>query len=344
MEGGSMWSQLGGCLALAVVVLAIEAVVLGRLADYRKPSSWGGDGGRTEEGIIAAGGEGGGGGVIGSMKRWVQDHQETQILWQRYREVRHEFEGYLQEREALERPQGWAVLTTSRDNRLKVSIRWPEPSQPGKGVPLMIAEGLFKNRTADALWEAMRVGSTHKTMPRLDPFYESYTPLHVYNHQIEIGRRTTKRLLVYGKRDFIFASFEEKEAAAAATDKKAKGSQKRQGGREGGREGEQLHVTASISLSLEGTQQIGGRHTFLPPSFPPSGLGEREGYTRAHQDLVGFYFPCPEDAFATRATIIMRTDLKGNIPHWVFSKSVGTTGMHFLQTLEDITKATGKRK
>ena len=132
----------------------------------------------------------------------------------------------------------------------------------------------------------------------------------------QIGRRTTKRLLVYGKRDFIFASFEEKEssssaaaaaAAAANGNKKTKNGQKKQGGREGGKKGEHFHVTASISLSLEGVREIGGHHTFLPPSFPPSLLEEREGYTRAHQDLVGFYFPCPEDAFAAHATIVMRT-------------------------------------
>jgi len=105
---------------------------------------------------------------------------------------------------------------------------------------------------------------------------------------------------------------------------------------------------------------------------------------------VGFYSPYPEDAYAARATIVMRTgrkgreggrenersnkqnrarntsssslilievllfihthtrtllcnaDLKGNIPHWVFSKSVGTTGMHFLQTLGKLTKGKGK--
>ena len=37
---------------------------------------------------------------------------------------------------------------------------------------------------------------------------------------------------------------------------------------------------------------------------------------------------------AAKATLIMRTDLRGHIPHWAFSKSAGITGMHLLHALQ----------
>jgi hypothetical protein len=46
-------------------------------------------------------------------------------------------------------------------------------------------------------------------MPHLDPFFEDYKVLKAYSAQVELGRRTTKRLLVYGKRDFLQMSVEE---------------------------------------------------------------------------------------------------------------------------------------
>jgi hypothetical protein len=45
----------------------------------------------------------------------------------------------------------------SKDGRLRVSLRWPDPSNPGQGAPMLIAEGLYYNTTALELFEAMRV-------------------------------------------------------------------------------------------------------------------------------------------------------------------------------------------
>ena len=80
--------------------------------------------------------------------------------------------------------------------------------------------------------------------------------------------------------------------------------------------------------------------------------GGREGGSRKEKGVRRNGFnPCWSRHLLTHVFLVQPThphththhaDLKGNIPHWVFSKSVGTTGMHFLQTLEKLTKGKGK--
>ena len=65
-----------------------------------------------------------------------------------------------------------------------------------------------------------------------------------------------------------------------------------------------------------------------PPQPPPPS---------AYQDLVGFYTPIPGPQGGppvAAATLIMRTELRGHIPHWAFAKTAGPTGMHLLHTLQ----------
>lgn len=61
---------------------------------------------------------------------------------------------------------------------------------------------------------------------------------------------------------------------------------------------------------------------------------------RAFQDLVGFYTPVAHPSGpAAAATLIMRTDLRGHIPHWIFSKTAEHTGMHLLHALQKVAGA-----
>lgn len=115
----------------------------------------------------------------------------------------------------------------------------------------------------------------------------------------QLGVRSTKRLLVYGKRDFAFACVEEQQ---------------------GGGSGSRGYVTAVLSLP---------QHPLLP---------ETAGYTRAYQDMLGLYTDHhPKEGGGSRAVLVMRTDLRGNIPLWLFTKSCGHTGLHVLQTLQRMT-------
>lgn len=187
---------------------------------------------------------------------------------------------------------------------------------------MLIAEGVFFNTTAAQLFEAMRARSTLRTMPVLDPFFEDYKVIRTYSPQAELGRRTTKRLLVYGQRDFIQGAIEE-EGRRRKRRWRGLGLEEGRGGfypRE--------RVSASLSLPEAVQQDAGGPFHAM--------CQERKGYTRGFQDLVGFYTPVPDrgGAPAAAATIIMRTDLRGHIPHWIFSKTAGPTGLHLLHALQ----------
>ena len=77
-------------------------------------------------------------------------------------------------------------------------------------------------------------------------------------------------------------------------------------------------ITAALSLKS---------HPLVP---------EQVGYTRAWQDLVTFYIPI--SATRTRVVMLMRTDLKGQIPLWVFTQTCGTTAMLVFKTIRKLCK------
>ncbi|EKU21101.1 hypothetical protein NGA_0078600, partial [Nannochloropsis gaditana CCMP526] len=128
-----------------------------------------------------------------------------------------------------------------------------------------------------------------------------------------IGRRSTKRLLVYGKRDFLVASFEETLSAApsavvptrkgvGATEGKGRRPAHTASRKDGGGQPRpsKAFVTASISLPWSTAGDL-----------PPDVLREEPGYVRASQDLVGYYAASGEIENAAHALIIMRTGRRG---------------------------------
>ncbi|GMH75577.1 hypothetical protein TrRE_jg12987 [Triparma retinervis] len=100
-----------------------------------------------------------------------------------------------------------------------------------------------------------------------------------------IGRRTTKRLLTFGRRDLIFACFKESLPS--------------------------LNSTRFAALSID--------HPSHPPVDPDT------PYTRAFQDLM--ITATSTSTSVTRVECLMKVDLGGNIPKWIFKKTVGQTGL-----------------
>lgn len=148
--------------------------------------------------------------------------------------------------------------------------------------------------------------------------YPSLPPLSPLPPQL--GLRCTKRLLVYGKRDFALASIEEHRPSPPSPSSPHAWT----------------YTTAVLSMP---------DHPLMP---------EASGYTRAYQDMVAFYTPLGEKKKGrkgwgrrkegetgegqgrSRVSMLMRTDLRGNIPLWLFSKTCGHTGLHVLQTLQKV--------
>lgn len=124
---------------------------------------------------------------------------------------------------------------------------------------------------------------------------------------------------MYGKRDFALASLEEHRPSPPSSSPPLAWT----------------HTTAVLSMP---------DHPLMP---------EVTGYTRAYQDMVAFYTPLGEKTKKgwgrkkggkgqgegegrSRVSMLMRTDLRGNIPLWLFSKTCGHTGLHVLQTLQKV--------
>ncbi|GMI46392.1 hypothetical protein TrCOL_g11176 [Triparma columacea] len=135
-----------------------------------------------------------------------------------------------------------------------------------------------------------------KTQHIQDPFFANWEVLHDLGPisprssksppvSISIGRRTTKRLLTFGRRDLVFACFKESLPS--------------------------LNATRFAALSISHPS-----HPLVNPSTP---------YTRAFQDLI--ITASALSASVTHVECFMKVDLGGNIPKWVFRKTVGQTGL-----------------
>lgn len=132
--------------------------------------------------------------------------------------------------------------------------------------------------------------------------------------EIGIGRRTTKRLLTFGRRDMVFATFKE------------------QGDVEGGN---------GLRWAKLGVLSI--NHVM----FPPKGEGSDRKYTRAFQDMIIELEEVSgeDDEIFTKIRCIMRVDLGGLIPKAIFRKTVGQTGlMAFKAARKEAMKKAGSWK
>lgn len=109
-------------------------------------------------------------------------------------------------------------------------------------------------------------------MPVLDPFFEGYEVIKAYSPQVQLGWRTTKRLLVYGKRDFIQGSIEEE---GRKRKRRWRGL-----GLEDGKGGFHPREWVSASLSLPEEVQRDAAGPFY------SICQERPGYTRCVARMV----------------------------------------------------------
>jgi hypothetical protein len=165
----------------------------------------------------------------------------------------------------------------------------------------------------------------------------------------QVGRRTTKRLLVYGKRDFAFAAVEEKRGHTLVSGVVSLPEHPMLPEFSGytryvmSRPSRIDLVGECVSWWNRGRL----RKTSLVMVVMPRAEGKLwqrwslrcdvGWFARAWQDLVSFYIPMGPNR--TRAVMVMRTDLRGSIPMWLFTKSCGATGVHVMHTLKALCEA-----
>ena len=203
-------------------------------------------------------------------------------------------------------------------------------------------------------WDFLSLDRWDETMPKMDPFYEGldiYGEYSVSGGSGSIGdstelvndqandpsgtsadvvkmilaRKRTKRILAFGKREFVFVSVEDTPLE----------------------DGTWVSGTVSVEVrepkaSDDGCHSgtSGGGGDFPPKALPL--LRRNKSYTRAFQDSIAFYKPLPASSSTpgatdgrTRLTIVCRIDLNdssgedgsgGCIPMWLYVKTIGITG------------------
>lgn len=215
-------------------------------------------------------------------------------------------------------------------------------------------------------WDFLSLDRWDETMAKMDPFYEGLDIYGEYSvrgnsksgnendeagteiaatssddnvdHAIKmiLARKRTKRILAFGKREFVFVSVEDIPLA----------------------DGTWVSGTVSVEVDEsngDGNGATNSQNTATTNAFHL--LRRNKSYTRAFQDSIAFYKPLPaaddddENSHRTRLTIIMRIDLNdssgehgsnnngggggGCIPMWLYVKTVGITGARSVLTMRN---------
>ena len=142
-------------------------------------------------------------------------------------------------------------------------------------------------------WNFLRVSNWDRTMPKMDPFYESVSTLSEHNHRrhsFKICRKTMKRILMFDPRDLVFISVTQDDPLP---------------------DGTLVSGTVSVQTPL---------------------LPRTKGYVRAFQDSIATYKPLDasttELTIICRIDLNDHTaeHNEGMIPMWLYVKTIGITG------------------
>ena len=104
----------------------------------------------------------------------------------------------------------WDVLKKTNDG-IEISML-QHASDPD--CPYVRMTAMMPGDTKD-VWDFLELDSWEETMPRMDPFYDGLSILGTYTYRPSPGRQAvsmvlakkrTKRIVMYGKRDFTFVS------------------------------------------------------------------------------------------------------------------------------------------
>mmetsp|Transcript_17154 Transcript_17154/g.39621 ORF Transcript_17154/g.39621 Transcript_17154/m.39621 type:complete len:412 (+) Transcript_17154:122-1357(+) len=204
-------------------------------------------------------------------------------------------------------------------------------------------------------WDFLSLDRWDETMPKMDPFYEG---LDIYGEysvsganssngnttaselvdeeangvsgigvdvnvvKMILARKRTKRILAFGKREFVFVSVEDTPLKDGTW------------------------VSGTVSVEVPEPNEVHDEREMRTSSGDASPkalplLRRNKSYTRAFQDSIAFYKPLPATStsgaidYRTRLTIVCRIDLNdssgehgsgGCIPMWLYVKTIGITG------------------
>ena len=105
---------------------------------------------------------------------------------------------------ALTKNAKWKVLSTHSDGS-QVSIL---KHKTDASCPYVRMTSIMP-ASVQEVWDFLSLDNWPKTMPKMDPFYEGLDVLGDYKHkgiEMRLARKTLKRIVAFGKRDFTFVS------------------------------------------------------------------------------------------------------------------------------------------
>ncbi len=156
------------------------------------------------------------------------------------------------------------------------------------------------------LWDFLSLDNWSETMPKMDPFYEGLSVLGEYRHEgieMKLARKTLKRILAFGKRDFTFVSVSDQPQTDG------------------------MWVSGTVSVI---TDEFPRRPDYVRAFQDSIAFYEAMGNCK----MTG--------QPRTKLTIVFRIDLNdsteggsgGYIPMWIYVKTVGSTGMLSVQNMK----------
>jgi len=238
-------------------------------------------------------------------------------LLKAYEEIKSE---YHQKAFQEELSDDWKLLTTMKpdkncddDEIIQISML-EHPSDPL--CPYVKMETVMP-LSLEECWNFLSLDKWDETMPKMDPFYEGldiYVEYSIPMNETEttisdaelavkmiLARKRTKRILAFGKREFVFVSVEDIPLKDGTW------------------------VSGTVSVEVPESDKETSTSNGLPS------LKRNKQYTRAFQDSIAFYKPLSDKR--TRLTIVCRIDLNdssgssgGCIPMWLYVKTIGITG------------------
>ena len=192
----------------------------------------------------------------------------------------------------------WKTLTQKDYAKVELLEHPSDPNCPYVKMTATIPTSLHH------CWEFLSLHNWSQTMPKMDPFYESVSLHGQFSYQgvdMILARKKTKRILTFGRRDFVFLSVSDTPL----------------------RDGTWVSGTVSVE-----TPQIPRQHGYTR-AFQDS----IAFYKPFHDERDG--------TESTHVTIICRIDLNdsssdgsgGWMPMWLYVKTIGATGVQSVTSM-----------
>ena len=130
--------------------------------------------------------------------KMIGDSITADDLYEAYQEIQSDYH-----RKAFSSNQPWNILNQKEGVEVAMLQSDTDPNCPYVRMTAVIPASVKH------CWDFLQLDRWEETMPKMDPFYEGVTILGNYikrGVEIVLARKRTKKILAFGKRDFVFIS------------------------------------------------------------------------------------------------------------------------------------------